>query len=86
MFDIGVLGWIRLAILCALVGVIFEASRVNPFAPDFTLAGMASALATGAASIVSWIITNGWRPMLIGAVVVGPVWLLWRAAWALFRK
>ena len=86
MFAVGFFGWVRLAALCLIVGVVFEASRVNPFAPDFTLAGMASALATGAGSILSWIITHGWRPLLIGAIVVGPVWLLWRALWAVFRK
>lgn len=86
MFAVGFAGWVRLAALCLMVGVLFEASRVNPFAPDFTIAGMASALATGAASILSWTITHGWRPLLVGAIVVGPVWLLWRALWAVFRR
>lgn len=86
MFGVGLSGWVRLVVVCLPVGVLFEASRVNPFAPDFTFAGMASSLATGAGAILSWSITNGWRPLLIGAIVVGPVWLLWRAVWALFRK
>lgn len=86
MLGVGAFGWLRLALLCLAAGVVFEASGVNPFAPDFTWSGLASALATGAARILSWSITNGWRPLLVGAIVVGPVWLLWRAVVALFSR
>lgn len=79
-------GWLRLAVLCLLVGAVFEAGGINLFAPDFTPAGALGAIGKGVVNILSWIVTVGWRPLVTGALIVLPLWLLWRLASAPFRK
>ncbi|HVY89690.1 MAG TPA: hypothetical protein VG942_12525 [Hyphomonadaceae bacterium] len=84
--PIRISGWIQLGLICVGVGAIFEAGGVNPFAPGFTLGGALGQFATGFLNVLGWTLTVAWRPLLLGAAAVLPVWLLWRAAVALFGK
>ena len=87
MFNpIKVSGWIQLALVCVGAGAIFEAGGVNPFAPGFTLGGALGQITTGFLNVLGWAMTVGWRPLLLGAAAVLPIWLLWRAGVALFGK
>jgi hypothetical protein len=85
MFDLGPWGWIKLALLCLAVGSVLRVSGINPFAPDFTLGGAAVSLGHALVNTTLWALANGWAPALIGAVVVLPLWLLWRLLSLPFR-
>jgi hypothetical protein len=86
LFAIGWKGWVRLILVCIVLGAIFDAGGINPFAPNFTLSGALGSLGTGALNLLSWALQAGWRPLLTGALVVFPVWLLWRLATVPFRS
>ncbi|MDP3739463.1 MAG: hypothetical protein Q8R02_18890 [Hyphomonadaceae bacterium] len=85
LFGIGIGGWIQLVLICIVLGAIFDAGGVNPFAPNFTVSGALNALGTGALNLLGWALQAGWRPFLVGALVVFPVWLLWRLLTVPFR-
>jgi hypothetical protein len=86
MFDLGAWGWIKLAVLCLAVGAVLQASGINPFASDFTLGGAAASLGHALVNTALWALANGWAPALIGAIVVLPLWLLWRLLSVPFRR
>jgi hypothetical protein len=86
LFGIGVIGWLRLAALSVLVGVVLRLAGVNPLAPEFSLGGAASAVGRSAVDLAGWAISNGWAPLLTGAVVVAPLWLVWRVVTLPFRS
>lgn len=86
MFGIGWKGWVQLGVLSALVGVIVQTSGVNPFAPDLSLPGVAGALWRSTLTVLGWILTMGWQPLLVGAIAVAPVWLIWRLLTVPFRR
>lgn len=86
MFGVGTSGWVQLVLVCIAVGAIAEASGINPFSPTFSLNGAATAAMTGALNVLGWAMQAGWRPLVTGAVVVLPIWLLWRLASAGFRR
>ncbi len=86
MFDITMWGWIKLAGLCLAVGAVLRIANINPFSSGFTLGGAAASLAKAVGDIVVWALVYGWLPALIGAVVVMPIWLLWRLLSVPFRR
>ncbi len=86
LLGVGIFGWLRLFAICILVGVVLQASGINPFDQEFTWQGGLSALGQGALSVLSWSVTNGWRPALAGAIVILPVWLLYRLVTTPFRR
>lgn len=86
LFGIGIMGWVQLLIVCVAVGAIAEASGINPFAPSFSFSGAATAAATATLNVMGWAMTNGWRPLLTGAIVVLPLWLVWRLVSSGFRR
>jgi hypothetical protein len=86
MLGVGVMGWVQLLIVCVAVGAVAETSGINPFAPNFSLGGAATAAATASLNVLGWAMTNGWRPLLTGAIVVLPVWLVWRLVSSSFRR
>jgi len=86
LFGVGIGGWVQLLIICVAVGAIAEASGINPFAPSFSLSGAATAATAGALNVLGWAMTNGWRPLLTGAIVVLPLWLAWRLVSSGFRR
>lgn len=86
LFGVGVWGWLRLAGLCMVVGAIMRIGNVNPLAPDFTLRGAATSLASGLGNLAVWLVGNGWLPALMGGLVVLPLWLVWRLLSSPFRR
>lgn len=86
VFGMGIMGWIQLALVCIAAGAVFEASGINPFAPNFSLGGAMSAAATGALNVAGWAMQAGWRPLVTGAIVVLPLWLVCRLVMAAFRR
>ena len=52
LFGVGIMGWVQLALVCVVVGAIAETSGINPFAPDSSLGGAATAAMTGALNVL----------------------------------
>jgi hypothetical protein len=86
LFGIGPSGYFQLAVLCIAVGAVFEAGGLNPFDPGFTWQTALTGLGTGALNVIGWVIQAGWKPMLIGAAVTLPIWLVWRVLSVPFRR
>jgi len=85
LFGIGPSGYFQLAVLCIAVGAVFEAGGINPFGPAFTVQSALTGLGTGALNVLGWVLETGWKPMLIGAAVTLPIWLVWRVLSVPFR-
>jgi hypothetical protein len=86
LFGIGPSGYFQLAVLCIAVGAVFEAGGINPFDPTFTWQSLLTGLGTGALNVLGWVLQTGWKPMLIGAAVTLPIWLVWRLLSVPFRR
>ena len=86
MFNVGWKGWVRLALICIFVGAIFQAGGFNPFAPGFTVGTGAGQILDDAIKIATWAAQLSAMPLVLGALLVVPFWLLWRATLALFNK
>jgi len=86
MFNVGWKGWVRLALICIFIGAVFQAGGFNPFAAGFTIGAGAGQILDGLIKIATWAAQVGAMPLLLGALVVVPVWLLWRSLVTLFNK
>jgi hypothetical protein len=86
MFNVGWKGWTRLVIVCVIIGAVFQAGGFNPFAPGFTIGGGLGQIVNGVINIAGWAAQNGGLPLLLGAIVVLPFWLVWRALVTLFNR
>ncbi len=86
MFNVGWKGWIRLILVCVFIGAIFQAGAFNPFAPGFTIGTGLGQIVNGILNIAGWAAQLGAMPLVLGSLVVIPIWLLWRAVVTLFNK
>lgn len=86
MFNVGWKGWVRLALVCVFIGAIFQAGGFNPFAPGFTIGAGLGQIVNGVLNIAGWAAQLGAMPLLLGALVVAPIWVLWRALVTLLNK
>lgn len=86
MFNVGWKGWARLAIVCVIVGAVFQAGGFNPFAPGFTIGVGAGQILDGIIRIATWSAQLAALPLLLGAVAVLPFWIGWRALVTLFNR
>lgn len=86
MFNVGWKGWVRLALVCIFVGAVFQAGAFNPFAQGFTIGAGAGQILDGLIKIATWSAQLAALPLLLGALVVAPLWLLWRALVTLFNR
>jgi hypothetical protein len=86
MFNVGWKGWVRLILICVLIGAIFQAGGFNPFAPAFTIGQGLGQIVNGVLNIAAWAAQLGAMPLLLGALVVVPVWLVWRALVTVFNR
>ncbi|MEQ1783666.1 MAG: hypothetical protein ABMA14_20105 [Hyphomonadaceae bacterium] len=86
MFNVGWKGWTRLVIVCVIVGAIFQAGGFNPFAPGFTVGVGAGQLLDGIIKIATWSAQLAAMPLLLGAILVLPLWLMWRALVTLVNR
>jgi hypothetical protein len=86
LFGIGPSGYFQLTVLCIAVGAVLEAGGFNPFDPGFTWQAALSGIGSGALNVLGWVINAGWKPMLIGAAITLPIWLVWRLLSVPFRR
>lgn len=86
LFGISVWGWVKLALLCILVGFFVLASEVDPASPDVNVIGALQTFLASLGGLASWAARNFWKPALAGATIVLPIWMLWRAVSLPFRK
>lgn len=86
LFGISVWGWVKLALLCILVGFFVMAAEFDPASPDVNVMGAVETFLRSLASLARWAVTNFWKPALAGAGIVLPVWFLWRLVSLPFRK
>jgi hypothetical protein len=86
MFNVGWKGWTRLALVCVIVGAVFQAGAFNPFAPGFTIGQGAGQILDGVIKIATWSAQLAALPLLLGALVVLPLWIIWRALVTLLNR
>ncbi len=86
LFGVRPAGALRLVVLCLLVGLFVQASRFDPADPQAGLLPTLATLARTAWSSALWMVTNSWQPLLAGAAVVLPIWVLWRLLSLPFRR
>ncbi len=79
MFNVGWKGWTRLLIICVIVGAVFQAGAFNPFAPGFTIGQGAGQILDGIIKIATWSAQLAAMPLVLGALLVLPLWVGWRA-------
>ena len=86
LFGISVWGAAKLLGLCILVGFFVLASQFDPRKPDVDAGAAIASVARTAWTTAGWAVRNFWKPALAGAVIVLPVWVLWRLISLPFRK
>ncbi len=86
LFGISWWGWIKLALLCILVGFLVMANEFDPASPDVNVMGAMQSFLASVGGLASWAARNFWKPALAGATIVLPIWLAWRALSLPFRK
>lgn len=86
LFGISVWGGVKLLALCILVGFFVLAANFDASEPDFNLAEALRAILRQTFAALGWAIANFWQPALAGALVVLPVWAVWRLVSLPWRK
>ena len=86
LLGISLWGWIKLALLCILVGFLVMASEFDPASPEVNMVGALQRFLDSLGGLLVWAVRNFWKPALAGATIVLPLWLVWRLASLPFRK
>ena len=86
LFGISFWGGLKLLGLCILVGFFVMAANFDPGNPDFNLAEALRAILRQTFAALGWAIRNFWQPALAGALVVLPIWTIWRVVSLPWRK
>ncbi|ABI78671.1 conserved domain protein [Hyphomonas neptunium ATCC 15444] len=86
LFGIGLWGSLKLLALCIVVGFFLMAANFDASEPSFNFVEALRAMLRQAFAALGWAIANFWQPALAGAVIVLPVWTLWRLASLPWRK
>lgn len=86
LFGISFWGALKLLGLCILTGFFVMAASFDPGNPDFNLAEALRAILRQTFAALGWAIGNFWQPALAGALVVLPVWVIWRVISLPWRK
>lgn len=84
-FSIDFWGWARLAAASLLAGVVLQAANIDIFSPDFNLGGAMNSIAQAIGNLGLWALANAWIPLIFGAIVVLPLWVIWRLLSSPFR-
>ena len=85
LLGISLWGWIKLALLCILVGFLVMASEFDPASPEVNMVGALQRFLDSLGGLLGWAVRNFWKPALAGATIVLPLWLGWRLASLPFR-
>jgi len=72
--------------LSTLTGFFVLALDFAPTGTTFDLGGAVTAIFNRAFTAIGWAFDSFWKPALAGAVVVLPLWSLWRLVQMPFRK
>lgn len=77
---------LRLLLISTLTGFFVLAFDYAPGATTFDVGGAVSAIVHRAFTAIGWALESFWKPALAGAVVVLPLWAIWRLVRMAFRK
>jgi len=86
LFGISPWGWLKLSLLCVLVGFFVMASQFDPASPDVNVMGAVESFMRSVFGLAHWAVLNFWKPALAGAGIVLPIWFLWRLISLPFRR
>lgn len=86
LFSVGPWTVLQLIALSIVVGLFLLALDFSPERQGINLGGAAWELVQTLFSAFLWIVKTFWKPLLAGAAVVLPLWLLWRLVSLPFRK
>ncbi|MEO1641824.1 MAG: hypothetical protein AAFR74_00705 [Pseudomonadota bacterium] len=86
LFGISVWGWVKLILLCILIGFLVLASEFDPTSPNVDMGAAIGSFLSTLGAALRWAIANFWQPALAGAGIVLPIWFLWRLVSLPFRK
>jgi len=86
LFGISLWGWVKLSLLCILVGFLVIAAEFDPASPNVDMGAAIGSFLSTLGGAFSWAVANFWKPALAGAGIVLPIWFLWRLASLPFRK
>lgn len=77
---------LRLLGLSTLTGFFVLAFDFAPTGASFDVGGAFTAIIHRTFTAIGWALESFWKPALAGALIVMPVWTLWRLVRAPFRK
>lgn len=86
LFGIKAWGWVKLILLCILVGFLVMAAEFDPAKPNVDIGDAIGNFLSTTFSAGRWAATNFWKPALAGSSIVLPIWVLWRLVTLPFRK
>lgn len=86
LFGLKLWGWIKLVLLCILVGFFVMAAEFDPAHPNVDVSSAIGNFMSTAIAAGRWAVTNFWKPAFAGATIVLPIWVLWRLVTLPFRK
>lgn len=86
LFGIGIWGAIKLTILCVIVGFVVLTMQFDPTSPDVDLGNALGVFASNTIAAMKWTVTNFWKPATAGAIIILPIWVLWRLISLPFRR
>lgn len=86
LFGISIWGWVKLILLCILVGFLVIAAEFDPAAPNVDMGAAIGSFLSTLGAALQWAVANFWKPALAGAGIVLPIWFLWRLVSLPFRK
>ncbi len=85
-FSLSVGQALRLLLLSTLTGFFVLAFNYAPGGATFNIGGAFTAIVHRALTAIGWALESFWKPALAGALVVLPVWAIWRLIRLPFRK
>lgn len=85
-FSLSVGQALRLLLISTLTGFFVLAFDFAPGATTFDIGGAFTAILHRAFTAIGWALESFWKPALAGAVVVLPIWAIWRLIRLPFRK
>ncbi len=86
LFGISLWGAFKLVVTCVLVGFFLLALEFDPVGDDGNVVGALGELLRNLFGAAVWAAKNFWKPLLAGASIVLPLWVLWRLVSLPFRK
>lgn len=86
LFGIDAWGVVKLVVTCLLVGFFLLALEFDPATQDVDVLAALSEILRNFVQAAWWAVMNFWQPLLAGASIVLPLWILWRLISFPFRK